>query len=537
MHEKLLGYKDKVFEKWSTIDKSLKYKISFILLGLFVILGLLIYITVKPNWIVLKSNSDVETIGQMEKIFNENNIKNRLMNRATAIEVLEKDVDKARILISGSDIAKKGFSFDEVSEKINIGMTEGDKNEYYKRAKEAEMKQLIETFDNVREASVMLALPDDTVIFNNNKKEASAGVTLDITDTFTRDQGAIIANLISSSVEGIKVENVVIADRQGKILYSGKDADSFIYSDKKEEIEKNKHNEIESKIEAALKPLYDEIKVISTIKFDWDKKQERTITYTPPVEDMTVGVPRTQIEENESVVNGSVSAEPGVESNDQNPPNYAIGGSENGTYDSSKKETSFDYNEKEEMKEVQGGSVVPEQSSVAVTVYKYKYFNEESLRKNKTLNRDLTWDQFKEQNATPTLIDIDEKLLETIKVGTGIENVSITGYEKPVFKDKVKEPVDIGQIVVLLILVALISLLAFGLIKKAQPDEIEEIEPEVSIEDLIATNEREDVEIAEKLAGISPIESEYKIKIEQFIDENPESAAQLLRNWLNSEWE
>lgn len=536
MHEKLLSYKNKISEKWKSIDKGLRNKIVIIAIGLVVILGLLLYISFKPQWVVLKSNADPEVIGQIEQILNDNSVKNKVLNKGTGIEVLEKDESRAKILIASSEVGKEGITFDDVTANFSIGMTENDKNEQYKRLKESEMKQLIETFDNVTKASVMLALPQDTVVFNNNKKEASAGVTLTVTDNFTQEQGAIIANLIASSVEGIKVENVTIADTKGKILYSGKESSSVSYS-KKEEIENNKKLEIETKIQDTLNLLYDEVKVISSVKFDWDKVQERNLILTPPVEEATVGVPKVQKEQTESVVNGNSGAEPGVESNDQTPTNYAMGGDNTGTYDSTSKETEYGYNEQEQVKEIEGGTFVPESSSVAVTVYKYKYYNEEDLIKNKTINSDLTWEQFKEQNGTPVLIDIDQQLLDTVKTGTGIENVTLTGYEKPIFIDKVTKPIKIEQIIVLIILVVLIALLAFALIKKAQPDEIEEVEPEISIEDLIATNKREDEEVADKLAGISEIESQFKLKIEEFIDENPEAAAQLLRNWLNDEWE
>lgn len=536
MHEKLLSYKAKVSEKWNGIDKSLRNKIIIITVGLIVLLGILLYLTFRPHWVVLKSNSDAELIGQIEKVLNDNNVKNRLLDKATGIEVLEEDESRAKILIASSDIGKKGITFDDMTAKFDIGMTENDKMEQYKRIKEAEMKQLIETFDNVEEASVMLALPKDTLIFNNNKREASAGVTLSITKDFTEEQGAIIANLIASSVEGIKVENVTIADTKGKVLYSGKDSLGFSAS-KKEEIENNKKIEIESKIQDTLNPLYDEVKVISSVKFDWDKSQERNLVLTPPVQDATVGVPKTQKEQTESVVNGPAGAEPGVENNDKSPTNYAMGGNSVGNYDGASKETEFAYNEQEQLKEISGGSFVPKDSSVAVTVYKYKYYNEADLIKNKTINKNLTWEQFKEQNGAATLIDMDQELLDTIKTGTGIDNVTLTGYEKPIFVDKVKEPIKTEQIIVLIIVVILIALLAFALIKKAQPDEIEEVEPEISIEDLIATNKREDEEIAEHISGITETESEFKIKIENFIDENPEAAAQLLRNWINEGWD
>ncbi len=536
MHEKLLSYKTKIAEKWSNIDKSLRNKIIIIAIGLVVILGLLLYISFKPQWVVLKSNADPSLVGEIEKILNDNQVKNKLLDRGTGIEVLEKDESRAKILIASSEIGKEGITFDDVSANISIGMTENDKKEQYQRLKEAEMEQLIKSFENVKEAKVKLALPEDTVVFNNNKKEASAGVTITTDNTFTEEQGSIIANLIASSVEGVKVENVTIADTKGKLLYSGKE-DLNMSHNKQQEIENNKKTEIETKIQDTLNPLYDEVKVISSVKFDWDKSQERSLVLTPPVNEATVGVPKKQTEQTESVVNGEVGAEPGIESNDQTPTNYAMGGGNTGSYDGSKKDTEYAYNEVEQVREALGGTFVPEQSSVAVTVYRYRFYNEEDLIKEGTINKELSWEQFKEQNGNPTLIDMDQQLLDTIRIGTGIENVTLTGYEKPIFVDKVVNPINVQQIIILIILVVLIALLAFALIKKAQPAEIEEIEPEISIEDLIATNKREDEEVAEKIAGINEIESEFKLKIEDFIDENPEAAAQLLRNWLNDEWE
>lgn len=87
------------------------------------------------------------------------------------------------------------------------------------------------------------------------------------------------------------------------------------------------------------------------------------------------------------------------------------------------------------------------------------------------------------------------------------------------------------------ILGILLLLLAFGLIKKTQPDEVEEVEPELSVEDLIVSTQLED-EKEEMLAEIdTSVESEYKKQIEKFVNEKPEAVAQLLRNWLSDEWE
>ena len=59
-------------------------------------------------------------------------------------------------------------------------------------------------------------------------------------------------------------------------------------------------------------------------------------------------------------------------------------------------------------------------------------------------------------------------------------------------------------------------------------------EPELSVDALLqstadASEDMEDIGYSEK--------SETRLLIEKFVDENPDAAALLLRNWLNEDWE
>ena len=62
--------------------------------------------------------------------------------------------------------------------------------------------------------------------------------------------------------------------------------------------------------------------------------------------------------------------------------------------------------------------------------------------------------------------------------------------------------------------------------------DVTELEPELSVEQLLATTKEnqslEDIEFGEV--------SETRKMIEKFVDENPEAVAQLLRNWINEDW-
>jgi flagellar M-ring protein FliF len=84
----------------------------------------------------------------------------------------------------------------------------------------------------------------------------------------------------------------------------------------------------------------------------------------------------------------------------------------------------------------------------------------------------------------------------------------------------------------------LILMLSFALIRRQKPiEDEEEVEPELSVEDLLVSTQREEAqEEAERLESIDYAqENEIKLQIEKFINEKPEAVAALLRNWLNAE--
>ena len=85
--------------------------------------------------------------------------------------------------------------------------------------------------------------------------------------------------------------------------------------------------------------------------------------------------------------------------------------------------------------------------------------------------------------------------------------------------------------IILAILIA--ALLIFVVAKGMRPTEVTELEPELSVEALLATTKEnqslEDIEFSDKSAT--------RQQIEHFVDENPEEVALLLRNWLNDDWD
>ena len=78
----------------------------------------------------------------------------------------------------------------------------------------------------------------------------------------------------------------------------------------------------------------------------------------------------------------------------------------------------------------------------------------------------------------------------------------------------------------------ILALLAFVVIRSMRAKKEATEEEELSVESMLQSTPEdtlEDIDIETK--------SETRKLIEKFVDENPEAAANLLRNWLNEDWE
>ena len=98
--------------------------------------------------------------------------------------------------------------------------------------------------------------------------------------------------------------------------------------------------------------------------------------------------------------------------------------------------------------------------------------------------------------------------------------------------EKTETTRGISDYLMIILAVLIIALLIFVVLRGTAPVRAADEEPELSVEQLLATTKEnqslDDIEFSEK--------SETRKMIEKFVDENPEAVAQLLRNWLNEDW-
>ncbi len=173
-------------------------------------------------------------------------------------------------------------------------------------------------------------------------------------------------------------------------------------------------------------------------------------------------------------------------------------------------------------------------ASISVTARRVVKRTKTELELLGELNDDMTYDRYILAHQDPVRTTTPDELVRVVSLATGIpeDDVILITYDVYQFIDDQASNIDVTMVVQIALAVLLLVILLIVILRGMRPVEITEVEPELSIEQLLATTKEnqslEDVEFSE--------ESETRKMIEKFFDENPEAVAALLRNWLNEDW-
>ncbi len=549
MVERLRSSFSKLWDRWNGLERKNKIRIITITVLLIMAMVLMVYLALRPQKVPLFNNLDYPTmVSIQEKLLADKGIQTWITNSGT-LQVDVKNVNAGRAYVETEGLlSSKEFTYADALNYSTMSTTETIKNENLKQAKQTELGAMLRLFKGVSGASVKLYIPNTTSYFIDmgEAKESTAMVLLTINSQFDKGQGENIARAVSRSVVNLKMENIEILDQYANIIFSGMSqvggsSSALTQIEAKERYEAR----LAQSIRAMLALYASQIQCFGNIVLDWTNTSEHmTILSSPTGADAAQGVVTSEQTENTKASGVTPNAAPGMDSNNAQSGTYQTGNSEQSSASSNSATRNYAYNVTETTKDGAVGVLVPEASSFSIILYDENILEEDFLTRNNMLGG-LTWEQFKNQNDGKKTLrtDIDDQLISLIQNGLGINNVQLIGYTVNVCVDKVVKPLAIEQIVMFSILALLILLLAMALLRVTKPDEISIAEPELTVKDLLISTQIEEAQEAEqaesqKLAAIAlQQESQTKQQIDKFVDEKPELVAQLMRNWLNDDWD
>ncbi len=179
-----------------------------------------------------------------------------------------------------------------------ITSSEFDQRVGYQRAMEGELAATISVIDGVSGANVHLVIPEQD-LFVGDEIQASASVLLQTatSTSVSPTQVQAIVNLVASSVEGLRVDQVTVTDDAGRLLAGG-DTDGLasMESDNQLRMRESYEADIERQLQSLLVPVVGPgravVRVSADLDFDEVLRTEETFSEPTNVDGETL--PRSE---------------------------------------------------------------------------------------------------------------------------------------------------------------------------------------------------------------------------------------------------
>ncbi|WP_418966693.1 hypothetical protein [Butyribacter intestini] len=542
MREKVKEIPEKFKVFWDKYTSKQKTIVIAIICVVLIAIGVVAWLASRPTWSKFQVFDSVDDANTMTKALDDQSITWKASSDGKTIYVHQDDMTNALYAMSDNGLTDKGYTWDAAFDN-SMSTTESEKDQKRVLALQSEIRQSLIQYKFIDDANVFINVPESTytVLSSDDAETAKTSITASIElndknkDLLDDKTAETLAYWLANTV-GTDVKNVIINDTDGKCIYNGNTSDGLggvLTGGSTEYCNKLRNTIADNVTTLLIRCGYDDAQVgTDGIQFDMNKIETLTKEYS--VDDgREYGYPTNLYTYSSKGASGN-GGTPGTDSNDSDT-DY-VNNSSSGTSNTvdMQKLTDLLTNEKVQNIKQETPAIKLADSSLGIVVRKYTVYKEDDLKADGTLDK-TTWDQFISQNnkISTTTVSTDEINLISAATGVSANKITVLAYNVPQFVSSTKSSNGISNYLMIILTVLIIALLIFVILRGASPLAAEDEEPELSVEQLLATTKEnqslDDIEFSDK--------SETRKMIEKFVDENPEAVAQLLRNWLNDEWE
>lgn len=526
------------WKKYSTKQKALLLSIAAVIIVGLVILGVVLS---TPKMVILKECENTKEASDIQNLLRDNDIKFEVSNDGLVFSVRAEDEATATILLGENNITAYGYEWENLNNVFNGGFsaTEGDKSKKYKLYMEEDLAEKLKSLAAVEDARVTLNVPEDNGTLISRNEPSYAWIVLDLNSELDDSVSQGLGRAIATALGNENTDNITILDSKGNTLFAGGESDSSVgNANNNLELKSKAENLVANEVRKAIMEtnLYSSVSVVPNLDIEYKESTVTDREVYPARGQEDRGLP-SQDREYTNNTTGGAAAAPGTDANDNT--GYVIEDGATTSQEITDHETTYDNSERVTNEIISAGRPNYESSSLAVVASKYRIYNERDMREAGLLDG-TTFDEFVDANSDNVPMQVDPTLVTMVANATGIaeENISIVAYEVPFFeyaKDESRNFMDYLPIALAALIMLMLGFVVFRSTRKEAEEPVVEMEPELSVEALLeSTKEAEESDLED--IGFTE-KSEIRILIEKFVDENPEAAASLLRNWLNEEWE
>ena len=226
---------------------------------------------------ILYADLDYQEAGEVSNRLTEIGIDFRMTADASTIMVPEDKVRDLRLQLAGEGYPKSGRMGYEIFEEAKLAMTDFLQKVNFQRALQEELEKTLESLEGVRSVRVHLVIPEPS-LFTEDQNSVTASVVLTLRSGTGLKPKKInaIANLVSASVEGLEVENVVIVDSEGNLLSEENDL-LVKMANKQFQMQQQVEQTLENKVQSMLDQVIgkDRSRVRINAELDFSQRNEQ----------------------------------------------------------------------------------------------------------------------------------------------------------------------------------------------------------------------------------------------------------------------
>ena len=530
MTEKLKEISTNLLKQWNKYTSKQKTLIVSVLCVVVFALILLVVVLGRTEYEVLTVNEDTKQASEVVDLLESEGIEYKLDSDQVTVWVDLKRYSDAVLLLASNDMPTSGLTLDELLDN-SLSTTNNDRKLKLNLYMQNQLRNYIITMEGVEDAHVYYIPVEDSNSILIGSKDISAGVLLKVNKNFEISTAKTIAEVVASVIGNESSEKIKVADTNGNLLYGGEqDLYSGTASSNEDFKERLKNTFINNLYMGFIKIGFSDVEIMPNLKFNMDRVSELYTEYLPTEgeEQGVYGHYYSYSSENAGSTAGGI---PGTSSNDET--DYMFPDASSTTGNVEIEEIDYMPNERITNTEFEVGAVIPEESSISIVLREVVNITEEELEMRGELE-DISFDEYVYENGESQRLEVEPDIYTMVSLATGIaeEDIQIMAYSQPIFIPKVVEEKSLTNYLQIALAILIVVFIIFVVFKGVSPVEVTELEPELSVEELLTTTKEEksieDIELGET--------SEVRKMVDKFVDENPEEAAQLLRNWLNEDW-
>ena len=480
----------------------------------------------RVHYTVLYSDLNADEAGKILSILKDDSVDAKMQGTDTIL-VPEDKADELRVTLAADGYPQTGLNYDLFTDSSDFGSTDVETRTRLQYTLQENIRATLNNMDKIKDSIVIVNLASNSsYVVSKNTTKASAAVMLELQPgtTLSDTEAQSIAQFVMKSVPDLDLENVSIVDSAMHSYDLTGDSDSTqTYSASQMQLAEQMKKTLSNQVLKILEPVMGSGNVTASVNLtlNFDKETQNSVEFSAPIEGETEGMLRSLEETtNNSKDTGGSNGSAGTDSNGVSGTEYMTTDGSGNSANSSSKTYNYELNELQKQIEKAQGKVTDLSVSVLLNSDSDGASAVQSQAKDLVANAIGVDPQYISVASLPFVESAGEKGFDDYyqQSQAAMQRATMVGILKAV-------------LICLTLLAAVVLVLRF-LKKRNEPDEKADEAVNAGIQDGTEEDKLKTKTNEELLADLVKAKSSETEKVERLVEDYPEAAVQILRNWL-----